>query len=236
MHIFCAIQSFAVLFFAIDIKNATSTLHTWTALLCFRSRWFVLNQFADFPGVILCSHYIVVKWASTASCVLVTRCIVCRRHDNSNKMNCGLTEEVKCLVDIWEDEQISQTLDTATTSAKFIKLGATNESQGLWTLCGRHKIILSIMTSDLLVPVAMRQTGCWVGCVLTANKPLRVQMESNQITSSRRSRLRWFIPQRAIVVFTHVPKQTEPKGGKKKPCCVWTSPIDPGVKAPLGPR
>lgn len=140
---------------------------------------------------------LLLKWAkapTTApalSRVLVTQCMW-RRHDNSNNMSCGLTwctEEAKCLVDICEDEQISPTLDT-TKSAKFIKSGVTDESKGLRMLCARYKIILPIMTSDLLVPVAMQHTGCWAGCVLTANKPLRVQMESNQITSSMRSRLR----------------------------------------------
>lgn len=215
-----AVVSTVVLSFAVGIKN-WACFHTWTASLYFRSRRFVLNQFAHFPVVILCSHCVVVKWAKAhtpASCVLVTQCVVWRRHDNSNKMSCGLTwctEEVKCLVDIWEDEQLSPDVGHHHSVCQIRKVGSNKWKQGLRMLCSRYKIILSIMTSDLLVPVAMQHIGCWVGCVLT---PLRVQMESNQITSSRRSGLCWFIPPRATVVFTHIPKQTDPKEGKTLLC------------------
>lgn len=50
----------------------------------------------------------------TASSVPVALCTVGRRindDDNNNKMSLGAAEEVKCLVNIWEDERISQLLD-----------------------------------------------------------------------------------------------------------------------------
>ncbi len=104
-----------------------------------RNRRFVPNQFAYFLWVVLCSHYIIVKqvgahtlaWLSlrhyvTASCTLVVLCIVGQLHDNSSvKIRCGLTwcsEEVKCFINIWVDEQISQMLDTTHKNSEVYKI------------------------------------------------------------------------------------------------------------------
>ncbi len=89
--------------------------HTWTS--CLVSRQMICSKpIYIFP----CGHFVLIlhyckAHTLTDSCTLVALCIVGQLHNNGS-------EEVKCLVDIWADEQVCQMLDTTHKNSEVYKI------------------------------------------------------------------------------------------------------------------
>lgn len=121
------------------------------------------------------------------TCALVLLCIVGQRHDsdsNNGKMSGGLTrrgeEEVKYLTDIWADvRRHKQNRDVYKIRRNEGKKDFGNTLSD--STAQRHhyiKVQDRFVDTDG-VPVARQNTSglfvqaCWVGCVVTANRPLQ---------------------------------------------------------------
>lgn len=115
--------------------------------------------------------------------LLVALCILGQRHDNNyNEMRPGLTwcnKEVKSIIDIYEDGDLSHILETTHTNRKVEKIRNEQMRERGYDGSVKHccaKIAISkdtlMVTSNLAAPIKALSSSCWVSYVLTTNEPL----------------------------------------------------------------
>lgn len=213
-------------------------------IVCFgllRNRWFVPNQFAYFPWVVLCTlHYCKAGQSPhplKTFLMLVRHCVLMRaghalhsgtassqrQRQQQNESHVKLMQRGGELIACFGRWTHFQMLDT--TYSQVYKVGCEGTKERGWmlrraVLLKRYRIILSIFTSDPLEPVAkqhMSRLFVPVGCLEWFQKVVQtapaLKWNPAKTTSPRRSRLGCFVlHQSATAVFTYVPMNGAKKG------------------------
>lgn len=129
---------------------------------CFvQNIWFVLDHFAYFSQVILCSHCIIVK--------PVKACTGFPHALTSMPQACWLRFALRWSMDIWADKHISLKLDTTHGNSNVYKTPTKWLKEKGWThwrqqYIKRCKTTLPLLTSNLLTPVARQNRAETTSC------------------------------------------------------------------------